>query len=401
MNARMRRSATAVLVAVAALVGSVALAAPAGAEEPDIPYFSEYSGGEFVQPENARPVVGHFTDQVFDDILWYQYGSAKETLWTPCPDCAKPFTKKQLPAALQVSGTYEPVVGDFSGDPLDDIYWVSLVGADYLWTNIGAGSFTSKRFDGPAGEWYPLVLPDSRSGEGKDDLLWRSGINRSGALWVFPDDGSGVARTRSRPTIPEGQPLIGDFDGSGAADILWYPHVTPCRCPTPSAAGTIDTLWRRSTSETPSFSSSTMNIKGEYAPLVGRFSAEGDNRDDILWAGQFFICCQAPEERPDSLWEGRANGGFTASTQSFPSKGGGVVLGHDGADTAIVFGGDGTSIAWFDTPSGGPVVRPIGSQLPGYSWETSFVGRFVDGTRDDLYVSGFDGEPDTLYHPNF
>ena len=29
-----------------------------------------------------------------------------------------------------------------------------------------------------------------------------------------------------------------------------------------------------------------MNIKGNYLPLVGRFSGQGDGRDDILWLGQ-------------------------------------------------------------------------------------------------------------------
>jgi len=401
MTTRTRRRAVAGLVAAAALAGSLALARPAGAEEPDIPYFTETKSAAVAWPDNALPIVGHFTDQVFDDILWYRQGPTKETIWTPCPGCGTgPFTKKQLPAGLQVSGYYQAYVGDFSGDALDDIYWVSQTGGDYLWTNIGSGSFTSKRFDGPDGEWFPFVLPDSRSGDGKDDLLWSSGGSAAGRLWVFPDDGSGVARTKSRPKLPEGEPVIGDFDGNGAADILFYPHVTPCRCPVPSAAGSIDTLWRRSSSEAAGFTATTMNIKGEYAPVVGRFSSEGDSRDDILWVGQYFICCSAPQDRPDSLWEGRANGTFTASTPSFPSAGGAVTAGHDGADTAIVFNGSGSSSAWFDTSSG-PVLRPIGTQLPGWNFEAGIVGRFTSADRADLFIEGFNGKPDTLYHPIF
>ncbi|MCU1369320.1 MAG: hypothetical protein JWO77_514 [Ilumatobacteraceae bacterium] len=401
MNARTRRPAIAALVAAAGLLGSLAVAVPAGAEEPDVPYFAETRGAAVDAPDGAQPVVGHFTDQVLDDVLWYQQGTGKESLWTPCPGCESgPFTKKQLPAALQVTGYYHAFVGDFAGNGLDDIYWVNQDGGDYLWTSTGVGGFTSKRFDGPTGEWWPTLLPDSRSGDGKDDLLWVGGWNEPGRLWVFPDDGGGVARTRSRPKIPVGQAVVGDFDGNGAADILFYPHITPCRCPTPSAASTIDTLWRRAGSEAAGFTATTMNIKGEYAPVVGRFSAEGDPRDDILWVGQYFICCQAPEDRPDSLWEGRANGGFTASTQSFPSASGGVVAGHDGADTAIIFAGNGVSNAWFDTTSG-PVVRPIGSQLPGWSWEAGFVGRFISADRADLFIEEYDSEPDTLYHPIF
>jgi hypothetical protein len=66
----------------------------------------------------------------------------------------------------------------------------------------------------------------------------------------------------------------------------------------------------------------------------------------------------------------------------------------------VIFSNDGTSNAWFDTASG-PVLRPIGTQLPGYSWEASFVGRFTSADRADLFNDGFDGEPDTLYHPIF
>ncbi|HWJ63990.1 MAG TPA: VCBS repeat-containing protein [Acidimicrobiales bacterium] len=395
MNARRRRTALAVVAAIAALL-VLPGAPPAAAEEPDIPYFVETSGGALNQDGTGFPIVGHFTDQVLDDILWYRAGPTKESLWTPCPDCAEPFTKKQLPASLQVSGAYEAVVGDFAGDGLDDVYWVNRTSApDYLWTNTGAGTFSSKRRDAPPEEANPLVLTDSRSGDGKDDILWTQSTGTRIRLWVFPDDGTGTARTRAWFRQPLGQPLVGDYDGNGAADVLWYPSITPCRCPVQSAASAIDTLWRRSGSETPAFTATTLNIKGEYAPIVGRFSGEGDGRDDILWIGQFDLCCGPWEDRPDSLWEGRSNGGFLASTVSFPSAGGGILLGHDVADTALVFG-DGETNVWFDTTSG-PVLRPVGSQLPDDT--VPVIGRFVDASRDDVFAYYPGPADERLFHP--
>ena len=78
-----------------------------------------------------------------------------------------------------------------------------------------------------------------------------------------------------------------------------------------------------------------------------------------------------------------------------------MVLGHDGADTAVIFDGKGGSSAWFDTSSG-PVLRPIGSQLPGYSDEVAFVGRFLSADRADLFIQAWDADhPATLYHPIF
>jgi hypothetical protein len=152
MDGRMHRRSAAALIA-AVLVGLLAVpAGPAGAGSPEAPYFTKITGPEVTQTNDANPIVGNFTDLVLDDILWYSIGSGKETLWTPCPECESgPFTKRQLPLANQVNGYYQPVVGDFAGNGLDDIYWLSYEGADYLWTNIGGGTFTSKRFDMAAG----------------------------------------------------------------------------------------------------------------------------------------------------------------------------------------------------------------------------------------------------------
>lgn len=397
MTARMRRLALVALVTVAAAV-ALPTGTPAGAEEPDVPFFTVTTGGTLNQDAtNARPVVGHFTDQVFDDILWYQPGAAKESLWTPCPDCAQPFTKKQLPAALQVSGTYQPIVADFAGDGLDDIYWISAGPAhDYLWTNTGAGTFTSRERDQPPEESNPVVLRDSRSGDGKDDILWTQYAGATARLWVFPDDGSGVARTKAFLRQPKGLPVTGDFDGNGAADILWYPSITPCRCPVESAASAIDTLWRRPNSASGAFTATTMNIKGEYQPIVGRFSAPNDARDDILWVGQYDLCCGPFQDRPDSLWEGRSNGGFLASTVSFPSAGGALLLPRDGADTALVFDGAGQTRVWFDTTSGS-VVSPVES-----AFTTDYepvVGRFVNADRSDVFAYYPGTKAEKLYHP--
>lgn len=397
MIARTRRTA---LIAVAAISALLVLPAPApvGAGSAETPYFTEITGAGIDQDSQASSVVGHFTGPALDDILWYQSGAAKESMWTPCPGCDQPFTKRQLPASQQVTGFYQPLVADFAGDGLDDIYWVNNdpSSPDYLWTNTGSGTFTSKRRDAPPEQANPLVLPDSRSGEGKDDILWAQYEGARMRLWVFPDDGSGTARTKAFLRQPKGQAVVGDYDGNGAADVLWYPSVTPCRCPVESAASAVDTMWRRASSEAPAFAATTMNIKGEYQPIVGRFSGQGDARDDILWVGQYDLCCGPFEDRPDSLWEGRTSGNFTASTVSFPSAGGGFLLGHDVADTALIWDGTGDGSVWFDTTSG-PVLRPLGMTFPdGFG---PVIGRFVDASRADILAYYPGAQPERLYHP--
>ena len=389
-----------VLVASLVVVGVMGAgsAVPAAADAPDINYFQDITGPDVAVKGDYIPVVGHFTDLVLDDILWYAPGSGKESLWTPCPGCDKgPFTKKTLPLAQQVTSFFQPIVGDFSGDGLDDIFWWSSTGPDYLFTNNGSGNFTSRLTQMADGPWNPVVLPDSRSGDGKDDILWSAGQERTSPLWVFPDNGSGAVKTAARLRVPEGEPIVGDFDGNGAADILFYPHLTGCRCEEPSPATSIDTLWRRATSTAPGFTATTMNIKGNYLPLVGRFSGQGDERDDILWVGQTIDPGGSSTDGPDSLWEGRATGAFTASSQSIPSRGGAIVLGHDVADTALVFDESGTNV-WFDTTSG-PVVRPIGNDLPNSF--VPFVGRFTTADRADLFAYFPGTRAEHIYHPIF
>lgn len=393
LSTRLRRTALATAVAVTALVG--ALAPPAGAEEPDIPYFTEVTGSAVAVNGDVEPIVGHFTDQTFDDIIWYARGPAKDKQWTPCPGCpAGQFTKADL--VPQVSGTYTPLVGNFSGDSLDDIFWWNERGGhDYLWTNNGSGAFSSRVLDMADGRWDPIVLTDSQFGDGRDDILWRA-YNRTSPLWVFPDNGSGAARTVARLHAPAGIPLVGDFDGNGTADVFFYQAKTGCTCPEPGPAVLVDTYWRRSSSTAPGFSATTRNVKGEYLPVVGNFSSGGDVRSDIFWLGAINQSRTGFTDGPDSLWEGTPTGGFTASTISVPDYRYPLVLGRDGADTVYVSTGFATGAVWFDTSSG-PVLRPAGSQAETPAHR--FAGRFTTPDREDLflYLPGPDAEH--LYHP--
>ena len=73
-------------------------------------------------------------------------------------------------------------------------------------------------------------------------------------------------------------PVIGDFDGNGYTDVLWY-------TPGPGA----DTLWKN---EGTSFRSVALTVNGSYLPLVGDW--DGNGADDILW--------YAVGTAPDVVW---------------------------------------------------------------------------------------------------
>jgi len=384
-------------VAIALLAGIVALAPPAQAE-PDIAWFDEIAGASINVDGTYIPIVGHFTDLLLDDIIWYAPGTATDHRWTPCPGCPMGrFTKSVLQP--QVNGSYQPVVGDFAGDGKDDVFW-SGPGADHLWTNNGSGGFTSRRIDVGGGYGDAVLLPNSRTGSGKDDILWRrytenDGRYRvTGALWVFPDNGSGAVRTRSRPTLPPGEPIVGDFDGSGASDILWYSSGNGCSyvCAPPSQLA--DQLWRRSTNESATFSRTTLNIRGPYAPLSGLLSGDDDLRSDILWLGSYYGYRGSDQDRPDSFWEGRSSGSFAAVTTDIPRTARGFVLEGPGPDVVGLWGPSGIDL-WFDTPSG-PVVRESGNEdrLDG----DAIVGSFLDAGQDDIFFYTSGQLPERIYH---
>lgn len=79
-------------------------------------------------------------------------------------------------------------------------------------------------------------------------------------------------------------PIVGQFGGDGAADILWY------------APGTgADSLWLGKTGGrgASSFTKVQLTINKSYIPIVGDFF--GDDYDDIIW--------YAPGTAPDAAWE--------------------------------------------------------------------------------------------------
>jgi hypothetical protein len=388
----MPRPSTLTSAAIALLVGAIAwMPNPAGAAP--APYFEERTDLSITVNGTFVPVVGNFTSTEHDDIIWYAEGAATDYRWTPCVGCeAGPFTSARLEP--QVSGRYEPIVGDFGGDDLDDVYWWSgtLGGADHLWINDGDGTFTSRPLDMANGPWTPIVLHDSDAGDGKDDILWRA-AERTSPLWIFPDDGSGNGRTRARLAVPPGQALVGDWDGNGATDLLFYWGLTGCTCPELGPAVRPDALWRRWSSESARFSATTLNVKGQYGPVAGRFSAEGDRRSDILWLGLIAPGRGGAGDGPDVLWEGRPNGSFASSNLTITARERGLVVPRDRGDAFWVLSSD---LVWNDTPAG-PVVRPAGIRW--FGGENLVIGRFTATDRASVLVYEAGTGAETLYEP--
>ena len=99
---------------------------------------------------------------------------------------------------------------------------------------------------------------------------------------VVPAGGQAAAR---EPVVPAA-PVLGDFDGDGRGDLLWY-----------GPGSQDDHLWLGRASR--NFAGVPVTVRGHYLPLGGDF--DGDGRADVLWYG--------PGGQPDVLWRGRPGDG--------------------------------------------------------------------------------------------
>ncbi len=163
---------------------------------------------------NQSPIVGDFNGDGKDDLLWYAPGTAR--LWDAAGGT---FVNATIP---NVYGRYEPVVGDFNGDGNSDVLWYAPgSAADSLWRGSSNG-FTN----GPAvaidGDYQPVV--GDFNGDGKSDVYWSSHGSLS-HTWFGAAGGFTHGPDTTEPTMSEESteiPSVGDFNGDGHDDILWW-----------------------------------------------------------------------------------------------------------------------------------------------------------------------------------
>jgi glycerophosphoryl diester phosphodiesterase len=186
-----------------------------------------------------------------------------------------------------------------------------------------------------------------------------------------------VARPASVPaeTVPaETVPVLGDFDGDGRGDLLWYG---------PGAAD--DHLWLGRPSR--SFVGVPVTVRGHYLPLGGDF--DGDGRADVLWYG--------PGGDPDVLWRGRRRGRFTARALAVrgdyrPLAGD---FNGDGARDVVWYQpGPGADVVWFGHGNGRFSARRV--QAP--DGAEPFGGDFDGDGRRDVFWYGPGAAADRLWY---
>jgi len=180
----------------------------------------------------------------------------------------------------QLSAPGIALVGNFLGDASDDLFLRQPgVLADLLLTG-SAGRFIPRKGFTINGNYRPLV--GDYDGNGFEDVLWYAPGRATDAVWYSRGDGT-FFTAATAAVDGSYRPVSGDFDRDGDDDVLWY---------APGAGR--EYLWLANGATFRALTTTTVN--GSYRTAVGDFDGDGD--DDILWHG--------PRSVSDFVWSSSA-----------------------------------------------------------------------------------------------
>jgi hypothetical protein len=182
-------------------------------------------GFDSVTPANVtgtytKGIAGDFDGDGKDDIFWYASGATADKISFGRADRTFDNVTPE-----NISGVYDPFVGDFDADGRDDVFlYRAGTGSDPIWYGETSRTFTPVNMD--VDGTYAAGAGDF-DGDGTTDIVW----SQDGE-WDYTElftTTRGVSVSSETSSIlgsdtsgGESKPYVGDFDGDGFADILWY-----------------------------------------------------------------------------------------------------------------------------------------------------------------------------------
>lgn len=201
-----------------------------------------------------NPISGDFDGDGKLDYLHYVPGGAPDTM----------FWGNGQRTVLRVDGTYTPIAWRRADQPdRDAILWSNPSGNSYLWRTSGTSrTFTSTLYTTERGS-TPII--GDFNGDGRDDVLfYRPGAGRD---VLALSQGTGY-QTRTVTVSGRYRPLAGDLNGDGFDDIFWY-----------GPGAVADSVWLFGPGGT--YRSRPMTVSGHYRPSIG--DRDGNGTADIYW----------------------------------------------------------------------------------------------------------------------
>ncbi len=165
------------------------------------------------------PVLGDYDGNGITDIFFFDPQGARSELWWYNGDGSVSKTPSTM------GGDFRPVAGDFNGDGADDMLWYSPTGASWYWFwTKGA-----RQILGWNGPWYPFgdyrLVSGNLNGDATDDIVF---YNTATGMAVYYWNQRTTGPLYAIPTAqlapsPGGgfRPHAGDLNGDGADDLLW------------------------------------------------------------------------------------------------------------------------------------------------------------------------------------
>jgi len=262
--------------------------------------FSPWAG--YAIPDGVW-LVGDFNGDGKSDVFHAVAGTDYANIWLSKGDGTfdvksfSPWNGYAIPDGVWL-------VGDFNGDGKSDIFH-AVAGTDYanIWLSKGDGTFDVKSFSPWKGYAIPngVWLVGDFNGDGKSDILHAVAGTDHANVWLSKGDGTFDVKSFSPWSgyaIPNGDWLVGDFNGDGKSDIL---H---------AVAGTdYANVWLSKgdgTFDVKSFSPWSGYAIPNGVWLVGDF--DGDGKSDIFHA--------VANTDYANLWLSKGDGTFNVSSYS-------------------------------------------------------------------------------------